>query len=447
MYKTKNSNYNKKDVNSIIDYAKKLVNHTLSTITSSPLVLRESSPQNLKGKFGQYLEKYYFDIENNSSTKPDFEEVGLELKTTPLKKLKSGKLVSKERLVLNIINYKDIIKEVWVSSSFLIKNQHLLIIFYIYKKNKSFLDCLIKYVTPWKLDGEDREIVRQDWEKIVNKIKAGKAHELSEGDTFYLGACRKGHSEQPRAQPNSTIRAPQRAFSFKIKYMNTILEKASKREKIITNLSDLKTSNFEELVYKKFEPFLGKKISEIEELTSSSLNRNSKNYSASLVRRMLGVKTMKVDEFEKAGVSIKIIRLKHNGVPKEDMSFPYFKYLEVAKQNWFESDFSQQLENKFFFVVFQMNKYETQTILKKVFFWNIPYKDLGEARKVWEETKKRIVEGRSQKLPRKTENEVAHVRPHAKNALDTLPTPQGEEVVKKCFWLNAGYLKKQIELN
>jgi DNA mismatch repair protein MutH len=447
MYKTKDFDYDEKDTNSILDYAKKLVNHTLSTITSAPLILRESSAKSLKGKFGQYLEEYYFNIKNNSDTQPDFKEVGLELKSTPLKKLKNGKLVSKERLVLNIINYKKIVNEIWEKSSFLNKNQLLLLVFYLYERDKSFLDCLIKQVTLLKLEGQDREIIRQDWEKIIRKIKAGKAHELSEGDTFYLGACRKGWKEPPRIQPNSPIKAPQRAFSFKARYMNHILSKSHEEDSVIKNVNKLKTIPFENIIYEKFKPFLGKNRDDIEESLGLELNKGAKNYSAVLVRGMLGVKTMKIDEFEKAGVSIKIIRLKHNGVPKEDMSFPCFKYLEIAKQNWFESDFSQQLEHKFFFVVFQMNKDESKTLLKKVFFWNIPFEDLGEVRRVWEETKKRVLEGNSQKLPLKTENEVAHVRPHARNKLDTLLTPQGEQVIKKSFWLNAKYLKKQIELN
>ena len=59
----------------------------------------------------------------------------------------------------------------------------------------------------------DLEIIRQDWEAIVNKIRAGKAHELSEGDTNYLGACTKGSNKNSlRSQPYSEIPAMQRAF-------------------------------------------------------------------------------------------------------------------------------------------------------------------------------------------------------------------------------------------
>jgi len=49
-----------------------------------------------KGSFGQYLEEVFFGITNNSESKPDFIDAGLELKTAPLKELKNGELAVKE---------------------------------------------------------------------------------------------------------------------------------------------------------------------------------------------------------------------------------------------------------------------------------------------------------------------------------------------------------------
>ena len=77
----------------------------------------------------------------------------------------------------------------------------------------------------------------------------------------------------------------------------------------------------------------------------------------------------------------------------------------------------------------------------------MPMKDLNEVKKVWEETKKRINQNNCENLPKKSENLVSHVRPHARNSQDTTKTLDGKAVVKKSFWLNAKYLKEQIELN
>ena len=67
---------------------------------------------------------------------------------------------------------------------------------------------------------------KKDWNKIVEKIKKGKAHELSESDTCYLGACTKGaNNTSLRSQPFSEEPAMQRAFSFKSQFMKKLLNK------------------------------------------------------------------------------------------------------------------------------------------------------------------------------------------------------------------------------
>src|SRR5699024_9892177 len=43
-----------------------------------------------------------------------------------------------------------------------------------------------------KILEKDMEIIKSDYKIIINKIKAGKAHELSEADTMYLDAATKG---------------------------------------------------------------------------------------------------------------------------------------------------------------------------------------------------------------------------------------------------------------
>jgi hypothetical protein len=67
-------NYNQNDINSIVTYAKKLVERTLRDLCGNDIY-----PQQYKGKgnFGQFLEKYYFQYEPNSLSEPDFIEVGI----------------------------------------------------------------------------------------------------------------------------------------------------------------------------------------------------------------------------------------------------------------------------------------------------------------------------------------------------------------------------------
>ena len=452
---------------SIIEFAKQLKNQTLRQACGSEI---EKHGYKGKGNFGQILEKFYFGYEPNSDAEPDFKEAGIELKSSPLKTLKNGDYRSKERLVLNIINYLEVHKEEFETSSFWKKNAHLLLVFYLHDRDLDLLDYLIKLVDGWQYPNEDLKIIKQDWEFINQKIKDGKAHELSEGDTFYLGACTKGSTalKSFRDQPFNEEQAKQRAYSLKQGYVNHIIANIAQEEtavygKIIEQPEILdKVRSIEEIVILKFHPFYGKSAEQIEKELALELNQNAKSYFANLTNAILGIELgQKIEEFEKADIQVKTIRLKENDLPKEDISFPTFEYQELVETDWEDSDFKNILESKFFFVFYQFEG--ENLILRKVKFWNMPYSDILLAKNVWEEMVKTVSSGeivkevtekgiRKTYFPKKTENKVSHVRPHARNAEDTYALPVADkltgltEYTKHCFWLNASYVKNEIYL-
>ena len=176
--------YDKSDKESVLNFAKKLRNKTLREVCDTAI---SSHSYSGKGNFGQLLEKFYFLYELNSESEADFNEIGVELKSSPLKQLKNKEYRAKERLVLNIINYFAVINEDFTTSSFWKKNANILLVFYLHKANQNVLDHIIKLVDEWNFPRTDLEIIKRDWETIKKKISDGRAHELSEGDTFYLG--------------------------------------------------------------------------------------------------------------------------------------------------------------------------------------------------------------------------------------------------------------------
>lgn len=456
--------YSRNDLKSILEYAAKLKDRSLREACGEEVI---DNSYIGKGNFGQILEKYYFHYEPNSVAEPDFHEIGMELKTSPLKKNAKNQLSAKERLVLSIINYAEIVNQEFENSSFLIKNKHLLLILYLHEKGIDVLDYIIKLVGDWKIPDEDLLIIKSDWEKIQNKVRQGKAHELSEGDTLYLGACTKGgKGGNPRQQPFSPILAKQRAFSFKQGYLNHIIWKLSERNgvkygKIIERPAP--NLNFEDLVISKFEEHYNRPTTEIEEKLGLHLNKNAKSYFASLSKKILGVDIKsEIEEFEKADIIVKTVRLKENDLPKESISFPTFKYEEIVNEEWDDSDFKDILEHKFLFIFYQIQ--DSKLILKKAKFWNMPFDDIEMAKLVWEKTKQLILEGNivaqvTKKGKRKTNfpsskfNSVAHVRPHAQNANDTFSLPVKDKVTglssytKHCFWLNNTYIRDRIYLD
>lgn len=461
--------YNSSDKNSILEYAKKLKDKSLLEACGETIHTETYSG---KGKFGQLLEKHYFGYTPNSIAEPDFSKAAMELKSSPLKQLKNKEYRSKERIVLNIINYLEVIDQDFDNSSFWSKNAHLLLVFYLHDRDKHAIEYLIKLVDDWTFPPEDLEVIKKDWEAINQKIKSGKAHELSEGDTFYLGACTKGgKGGNPRKQPNNNLLAKQRAYSLKQGYVNHIIASISGQEnqtygKLLPSKEVAKKKTIEEIVLSKFQPNYGKTVDEIIQSLPIILNMKAKGFYANLTKAILDIELdKKIEEFEKADITIKAVRLKENNLPKEDISFPAFKYMELINEEWDTSNFKNLLEHKFLFVFFQLHG--NQLVLRKVKFWNMPFQDIEDAKKVWKKTIEVINDGsivreikivkngkksRLTNFPNKNFSSVSHVRPHARDADDTYPLPVRDKLTmldaytKHCFWLNANYIRDEVYL-
>ncbi len=413
-----------------------------------------------KGFLGDLIEKYFFDINPGNISEPDFKIAEVELKTTPLKKHSSSKLVSKERLVFSMINYDTVVNETWKLSSFLKKNKSLLLMFYLWIENKSILDYEFKFVHLLNLleDISDEDVfqIQKDWEYIVSKIKRGEAHLLSEGDTYYLGACTKAaNSRVVRDQPMNRAPAKPRAFSFKQQYINYLIQTKLLGEKTNTDSifkKQRRIETIEDVIKEKFSAFIGKTDKEILNKLGSNLGTKSKSYKRLIVNRILDVNSNNIEELEKANITLKVMTLEHTGTLRESMSFPAFDYKDLSTQIWNDdeeesmADFHLQLETKkFLFVVFQKQESSDDIILRKTMFWNFPMKDIGEAENVWQKTINCINQGRYDELPKMSDSYVAHVRPHGKNSTDTITTPQNTQEMKRCFWLNAKYIQQAIE--
>ncbi len=455
MYKTKEE---------VLEKAKTILSKTFRQLISAETAkaIEDQSRvygANRKGFLGDSIEKYFFEINPGNVSRPDFTAAGVELKVTPLKKVRENKLVSKERLVFSMINYDSIVGENWNESTFLKKNKLLLLMFYLWIGDINILDYEFKFVHLLNLiddiSREDTFQIQKDWEYIVSKIKRGEAHLLSEADTYFLGACTKAaNSQVSREQPMNRIPAKPRAFAFKQQYINYLIQtrffgQRANTDSIFKKLRRIET--IEDVIREKFSHFLGQTDREILNKLGYALTTTPKNYKRLIVNRILGVTSNKIEELEKANITLRVVTLEHTGKLKESISFPAFDYKELVAQLWENdldetmADFHLQLETKkFLFVIFQKQKNSNDIILKKIVFWNFPMKDLPEAERVWQKTIDCISVGEYGDLPKIRDSKVAHVRPHGKNSLDTLETPQGTQEIKRCFWLNAKYIEQAI---
>lgn len=406
-----------------------------------------------KGSLGQLIEKHFFFYDINSNPEADFNEAGIELKVTPYVIKSNGDLRAKERLVLTIINYmKDYKEDDFLKSHVYEKCALMLLVYYLHDPTKERLDYLINYINLFQFPEEDLEIIKNDYKIIIDKIKAGKADELSESDTNYLGACTKGaNANSLRDQPFSSQMAMQRAFCLKNSYMSYILNhyiinKTSEYESIIKDANILKEQTLEQYIINKLKPYYNHDIEFLKHKFNIPYQVTNKSFTYLLAKGMLDIVNEKIEEFEKANIKIKAIRLRPDGMPKESMSFPTFKYTEIVNEDWLNSELYETFSaTKYLFMIYQYVD-ENTLIFKKAMFWNVPEKDLNsEIKRVWNETVSRIKNNEYDNLPRISESPILHVRPHARNGNDTYPTLDGNQAIKKCFWLNASYIKQQIE--
>lgn len=410
-----------------------------------------------KGAIGTVIEESWFGYSPNSESEPDFPEAGVELKATPYLRTTSG-IRAKERLVCNIINYMTEYNKTFKTSAFWHKCETMLIMSYEHRKDVPKSQFTIDKAVLFSFPIEDLVIIEQDWEKIISKVRSGQAHLLTEGDTLYLAACTKGATAASvRPQPFSSIPAKQRAYSLKSSYMTRILNKyvfgAAEDEHIIKDWHELEHKTFEDCIIERLSAYYG--------MTQAMLKRkfgvesSGKNLNEVLLSKMLGVegKIAYTEEFQNAGIVPKTIRVQRSGHIKESMSFPTFKFTEIIKEDWENSEFRNYLEpTKFLFVIFCENEDE-EYVFEKAMFWNIPAEDLEEVRRVWERTVQVIKEGiqfrfdgrvMRNNLPKQSESRVAHVRPHARDIHDTYPLPDGRSMPKQSFWLNHSYIEDVI---
>ncbi|MFL2098310.1 Sau3AI family type II restriction endonuclease [Marinilactibacillus psychrotolerans] len=454
------------------------------------------SVEGTKNSVGDLFEKW-FGKSKDSSSKPDMEEAEVELKATPFKKLKNGKLSAKERLVLNIINYNSIVNETFLDSHFLYKNGKIEIAFYEYLDNVPKDEWTIQEAVFYEMSKNpvDFEIIRNDWEKITQYVKDGKAHELSESLTNYLAPCTKGASSRSvRTQPFSSVPAKQRAYSLKAGYMTSILRKHvfgdEVSESIIKDRFELKVKSIEEIVLERFAPYKGWTIEKLKRYFKIDNDSYQLNYQIAACILNLNGKFggsdafSKVEEFEKASILVKTVKFNENNYNKESMSFPSFKFKELSEETWVSEDGEPSAEWHNFlldtrFLFFVVKTENGQDVFKGIKFFTIPDEDLqGPIRAVWEDTVHKLNSGVELKAVKrgdgirinnnfisKSDDMICHIRPHERCSdytengkyADKLPVkaawinkPEGSKyseqwMTKQCFWLNNNYIKEQVK--
>lgn len=462
--------YDEKDISSIFNYSKQLVNKCLRDFAP------DAEEYGGKGSLGQLVEELFFKYDLNSRQGADFAFVNAELKCTPLKKSAKQELLIKERLVCSMINYTEDWDKPFEKSHFYQKCLIMLIMFYLHNPNASKLDLQFLFAVLWKIPEKDLLIIRKDYDTIITKIKNGQAHTLSEGDTMYLGACRKGQKgDSLMPQHNSNIGAPRRAWSLKTAYMRILLDEVKRKSHHgaycnyelpqtdmvnMFSVKELRNNSVDDILLERFKKYCGKTYSQICDMLNIEPSSSKSKYfmiSNKIAGKGSVSNVNKSEEFEKSGLTMKTVRVKSNGSIKESMSFENIDYQEVADcGEWTDSRIYELFTNRFLFVIFcetgnalQLpdGKTEPEYKLEKVAFWTMPQEDLQVAQQYWHNIRQNVLDNHiaPQYFWSIKDNKYFHVRPKAQVADDMTENPNGGMVQKYCYWFNQKYVKNIIE--
>lgn len=472
---------------SIERYAAQLRGMSFQDILDLGITPPEYNPKNYsesgyKGGMGNLIEERFFGYKTNSDERPDFPEAGVEVKATCFDIRKKDKVpTAGERLVLTMIPHDKPINVEFESSHLWQKCSTMLLIFYHRDKTVGKYDQTIEYVGLFTPPVDDLKIIQEDYETIVSYIQSGRADELSEGLTKYLGAATKGATAAssvvtqyyPYIEKDGTAtrrQAKKRAFSFKRQYMDYVLHHYLMGERddseAVIDRNNLDNASFEEHITGLISKHVGKTDREIAGEYGLPYTGGKAQWTT-LVYRMLGIRNNRAKEFIKAGISVRAVRIEEGGKINESLSFAPFEFIELLNESWSDSAFRSYLdETKFFFVVFckRGGEYRLQGSL----FWNMPTSDIeGEAKRCWTETRETIIKGVklvverrangriivSNNLPGMSDNRIVHVRPHAQRSAykldgfcrgdihkDGSKLPDGRWMTKQSFWFNNGYV-------
>lgn len=445
--------YDHTDADDILRYTRRLIGRSLAD-ACGPAITGHGIKG--KGNFGQALERHYFLYEPNSDSRPDFPEAGLELKTTGLVPGEHG-WRAKERLKLNAINFDTLQHETFDASAFLEKNRRTLLVCYVYVKGQPVIERVVRLADIWDIPADDLAQMEAEFNLIRDYVRAGRAHELSESLTNYLGACTTGQGKGRDlvAQPCSPVPAKRRAFSFKQPYVTRIVREFEARERrarkaeasLVTDPRELeRAGGFERLVLQRFRPFLGLTEAQAWSRFHPSIQRpaaSNKNRRQWLNSAIMDVpRRRSIEEFDKAGIQMRSFPLLTRGrKPKEDFPFLAFEFSDLVGERWETSALRTELLNRFLTVFYRRDDSGVYT-LEDAVFWGFPEELLDTAvRDTWVKSVRLIRQGRTDELPRASDTGLVFLRTHGRDSTDVSRLPNGVAVPKLSFWLHKDFLQ------
>lgn len=439
------------DADSVLKHAKKLIGDTLRPHMDKCQIEYALTPRG-KGDFGNLLEEAYFKIKNNSESGPDIPESGIEIKSTQLKMVTRPKRqVFKERLKISMIDYEHSFNAPNIQASTLWTKLDRILLMLFMLDDRERIDQTCVWADFLKWDEDDIRRISADWSLLKAKVEGGQADQLSEGDTWYLGACTAGAGYGATREAPGGIQAKVRAFSLKPSFLNYKFgfAKTVKGPKI--SFTPPPAVTLESYLLQNMRNYYDMPLDDIvRRIGRPSLleGQDAKNLNSRIARALLEeIASERTDnleadyiQFRKAGINERTVTLEKTGALRESVSFRAIRWKEIVlEEEWEDSELYGLLTTKFFFTVLKKIGDKAPPLLIGCFFWTMPEEDVEKMRSVWVDTRDKVRRGDYSDFPKSADHEVGHVRPHG-TIHEVFATPQNTYERKKSFWLNRGYV-------
>lgn len=232
----------------------------------------------------------------------------------------------------------------------------------------------------------------------------------------------------------------------------------------------IEAAQAQKILNQRVQQYQGKSVNRLKEELGYQGKEDSKASFAVLSRLMMKTKVNLLENIDseiKHSALLKTVRITGNGMPAESMSFHQLDFDDWCNaSNWHETKTYRFFESTLLALcVYQQfpagKRVDDEDVLfQQIRVVKIPAYDLEHGLKeVWEETRRLILDDkltitlevqkngrvvRNNNLPGIQFNGVAHLRAGGSDGDDMVKLPNGMQIAKQRFWLNAKYVGKLL---
>ena len=324
-----------------------VTNKTLGEVDTKHVFNRAVTNPKITGIAGDVIEQSVLGYSADSDQRPDLEVEGVpvELKTTGIREGKrSGEIEAKEPASITAVSIDTVAKEVFEQSSFWHKAAHMLFVFYHYDSEDTvsaaeYANFYIRGYKFYNFDGETKDILESDWQKVHDYILSiQNLYDSEEAKQYYPGLSSIVNDQLVYLDTAPKYPHPPR-FRFRRRFVTMLVQE--RFGKTLETLPDAYRGYSE--VYKKchdltiqykgktFEQLCAIFDIDIEGKTTTQI----KSYTERIVVKMFGGnsnKISKIDLFYRFGFVGKTIAVTSSEGRTEDMKLVPVDFEEVENK-------------------------------------------------------------------------------------------------------------------